>query len=225
MCVPGIRIRLHHPDSHQTQSECKSGTCLDPGMSGVCSSFGVSSGDSCFEDHQCFRDEQCCDGYVCDWAYCIIDEHAGGQPQFTSLDHSSMTNPSEYFVIYGNNFRAEMLFKLSVDLTCPADRSPVSNAPDGHYAARAMTMDSYGQSAEFNLKVYSTVNYGLLLLCYAVNDFGNYESTGLYIRVPKLVNANEPIQATVSWTSGFSKFCTFSSFSNFPVFHMMVCVL
>jgi len=110
----------------------------------------------------------------------------------------------EWFEIFGDYFRSRMMFKLSLDGTCHDDRSPVSNTPEGHYATRA---DWYGQSAGFMLKVYSTVNYGLMLLCYAVNDYANYQSTGLYIRVPKLVDDRSEsslLLGSVEWTEGFS---------------------
>lgn len=184
-----------------------SGTCLDPGMSGVCSSFGSSGGsDNCGAMmDRCFQDEQCCDGYNCDYGECQPDMYNGNEPTFTRLNLVRMNSIEEKIEAHGQNLRPRMLFKLAFNGECPADRSPVSGTQDGHYAVRA---DLYGGRVEFNLKVYSTKNWGALLLCYAVNDYANYQSTGLTIQVPKLVTDRDESKlmfAKYSFSEGFSK--------------------
>lgn len=100
-----------------------------------------------------------------------------------------------------------MLFKLSTTGTCQNDRSPVLDAPNGHYAARADGWD--GQSLSFTLRVYNTAAYGAkLLLCYAVNDYANFKSTGLFVRVPQLVDdrhVDKLITGEVEWEHGSTK--------------------
>jgi len=197
------------PDGYSpcySHSECKSGNCFSPGIWGRCSA-AMSAVDMCSQDDRCFRDDQCCEGYVCNEGSCHQDEWNGQTPQFWNIDGgetATMYSAESYFDITGSGFRPQMLFKLSVDGTCWADRSPVSNVPSNSYAEIGY---SYGDGIGLSLKVYSMQYYGRLELCYAVNDYADYESTGLSIRVPRFVNDNDAasmISASVSWSAGFS---------------------
>ena len=185
-------------------------------MSGVCLS-SESFEDHCFgANERCYQDEQCCNGYNCDFGECQPDQFDGQLPEFITFTNSSMW----WMIvsgqgIIGNNLRPGMLFKLSANGDCSAlDRSPAGNAPNGHYATRAGSTyhESLYHSAYYldvPLRIYATENLGNLLVCYAVNDYAIYRSTGLYIYVPgsgltSTEIANLP-QVTVTYTEGFSK--------------------
>lgn len=191
-----------------SQSECASGTCLDPGVSGVCAAAGLHA-EHCFRlGDKCFQDEQCCHRFNCDDGECR--EKPVELPTFTSLSPINMSSVVQQFVIFGQYLRQRMMFKLSANGECEDDRSPLSNVPEGHYAARAQfyQVNSTRDFAEFNLTVYSTRDYGDLLLCYAVNDYANYQSTGLYITVPELLDRrqqNKLVFGNVTWAPEFTK--------------------
>merc|ERR1712130_412847 len=96
--------------------------------------------------------------------------------------------------------------KLSSSDSCSNDRSPFSDVPTKyHYATQAMWMNE--NTVGVSLKVYSTTNNGWLSLCYAVNDYAEYRSTQLSIRVPRQVfgpQTSSLISAEMNWISGSS---------------------